>query len=169
MDIPIYPCYYIAMVHPNKQAQAIIDDIRYMAIATVNENGDPWNTPVARYHFDDDYTLYWASWTENQHSKNIRNNGKVFIVVYDSTPSTGQPSQGVYIQALAEEVTAENEAMEAAKVFRNDPYNPSDGKEYLDEKPRRIYKAIPQKIWINDDDNVNDNFVDIRVEAKEEL
>lgn len=156
------------MVRPNKQARAIIDAISYVAIATVNENGDPWNTPVARYHFDDDYTLYWASWAENQHSKNIRCNGKVFIVVYDSTPPNNQPSQGVYIQAMAEEVTAENEAIEAAKVFRNDPYNPSDGKEYLGNKPRRIYRAVPQKIWVNEDGNVNDVFVDVRRETEED-
>lgn len=152
------------MTQPNEQARKIIDSIQYMTIATVSPDGEPWNTPVARYHFDDDYTLYWASWSENQHSVNIRNNGKVFIVIYDSTPGDGQPSQGVYIQATASQVSAE-EAMQAALVFKNDPYNPSEGKEYVGEKPRRIYKAVPQKIWLNDDGEINGDFVDIRTEA----
>ncbi len=60
------------------------------------------------------------------------------------------------------ELTDKNEVMIAAKVFGNDPYNPSDGREYLGNKPRRIYKSTPQKIWINTDSKVNDDFVDVR-------
>lgn len=152
---------------PNSKAQSIINSVAYMTIATVNKAGEPWNTPVAAYHFDGDYTLYWASWTNNQHSQNIRTNGKAFIVIYDSTPADGQPAQGVYIQAEVEEITDEQEAMKAALVFKNDPYNPSDGEEYLNDKPRRIYKAVPQQIWMNDDGDVNGDFIDIRKEAME--
>ena len=115
----------------NTTAQSIIDNIAYITVATVSENGQPWNTAVAGYHFDSDCTLYWASWTDNQHSRNIRNNGKAFIVAYDSTPVDGKPAQGVYIQAEAYELSDENEAMKAALVFKDDPYNPSDGQEYL--------------------------------------
>ncbi len=44
----------------------------------------PWNSPVYSA-FDKDYNFYWASWKENQHSKNIKENEKVFVVIYDST------------------------------------------------------------------------------------
>lgn len=155
------------MAHPNQPAKDVIDGIKYMTISTVNEGGEPWNTPVAFYHLDNEYTLYWASWKSNQHSQNIRSNGKAFIVIYDSTPADGKPSQGVYIQAEAFELSDEQEVMHAALVFKGDPYNPSDGEEYLGDKPRRIYKAVPQKIWLNDDSEVNGNFVDIRKEAEE--
>lgn len=151
----------------NTKATSILDSIAYITVATVSENGDPWNTPVAGYHFDGDHTLYWASWADNQHSKNIRATGKAFIVIYDSTPASGQPSQGVYIQATASEITVESEAMEAALVFGDDPYNPADGKEYIGDKPRRIYKAVPQRIWLNDDSEVRGNFVDTRIDAME--
>ncbi|MGI8419497.1 MAG: hypothetical protein ACR2LN_02525 [Candidatus Levyibacteriota bacterium] len=30
--------------------------------------------------------------------------------------------------------------------------------------PRRVYKAIPQKVWMNKDGEVNGSFVDTRVE-----
>ena len=53
--------------------------------------------------------------------------------------------------------------MQAAKVFGDDPYNPSDGHEYLGDKPRRIYKAVPQKMWLNSDASINGNFVDTRI------
>lgn len=156
------------IVRPSDKAKAVLDAISYITVATVSDDGQPWNTPVAAFHFEDDYTFYWASWQSNQHSQNIRANGKAFIVVYDSTPADGQPSAGVYIQAEAHELTDEQEVMQAAKVFKDDPYNPSDGKQYLGDYPRRIYKAVPQKIWMNSDDQVNGNFVDVRVVAAEE-
>jgi general stress protein 26 len=155
------------MSRPDATARSIINSVAYMTLATVDENGEPWNTPVAGYHFDNDYTLYWASWTANQHSRNIRTNGKVFIVIYDSTPSDGKPAQGVYVQAQAIELSDEQEVLHAALVFKDDPYNPSDGKEYLGDKPRRIYKAVAQSIWLNNDSEVDGNFVDSRIRAEE--
>jgi general stress protein 26 len=155
------------MVKPNQKAKEVIDRIKYITIATVDENGQPWNTPVASFRFDDDYTFYWASWTDNQHSKNIRSNGKAFIAIYDSTPADDKPADGVYIQAEVTELNDEQEVMQAALVFKGDPYNPSDGKQYLGDYPRRIYKAVPQKIWVNSDSEVSGNFVDTRVEAEE--
>jgi len=151
------------VIKPNHGAQKIIDAVQYITIATVDEHGQPWNTPVAGFH-DPLYNFYWASWHDNQHSKNIRSNDKIFIVMYDSTPN-GKPTPGVYMQATARELTNEQEVMQAALVFGDDPYNPSDGKQYLGDKPRRIYKAVPQKIWMNSDSEVNGNFIDVRVEA----
>lgn len=153
------------MTQPNVKAKAIIDSNRFMTVATITDNNEPWNSPLAFYHFDNDYTLYWASWTNNQHSKNIRANGKAFIVIYDSKPVDGKVADGVYIQAAASEITNEHEAKKAAQVFGEDPYNPSEGTEYLGNKPRRIYRAVPQKIWTNGDSELNGNFIDIRQEA----
>ena len=154
------------MLQPNTKAREVLDAINYITIATVSKDGQPWNTPVAGFHFDNDYTLYWASWQDNQHSKNVRANGKAFVVVYDSTPASGQPSAGVYMKGQASELTEEQEVTQAVLVFKDDPYNPSDGKQYLGEYPRRIYKFVPEQIWTNDDNKVNGNFIDIRVEAE---
>lgn len=154
------------MTKPNDKAKAILNSINYVTIATVCEDGQPWNTPVAVFHFDDDYTIYWASWRDNQHSKNIRENSEIFVVAYDSTPSDNQPSPGVYMQGRAFEIADEREAIQAALVFKEDPYNPSDGKQYLGELPRRIYRFTPDKIWMNGDDEVNGNFIDVRLDAR---
>lgn len=156
-------------MRPNAKARTVLDSINYATLATVKNDGEPWSTPLATFHFKDDYTLYWASWQDNQHSKNIRANGKAFVVVYDSTPADGQPSAGVYMTGKAYEITYEQEAMQAALVFGDDPYNPSDGQKYLGDYPRRIYKFVPHKIWMNDDDKVNGNFVDVRIEAEEKV
>jgi hypothetical protein len=64
------------------------------------------------------------------------------------------------------ELTDEQEVTQAALVFKDDPYNPSDGKEYLGEYSRRIYRFVPEKIWMNGDDEVNGNFIDVRIEVE---
>ncbi len=154
------------MVQPSAEAKAILDRIIFGTIATVSDDGQPWNTPVAAFHFPNDYTLYWASWKDNQHSQNIRANSKAFIVVYDSTPMDGEPLSGVYMLANATELTDEQDVMQAALVFGDNPFNSSDGKQYLGDKPRRIYKAVSQKIWMNGDSAIDGNFIDVRIEAE---
>jgi general stress protein 26 len=157
---------YDGEMKPNERAQSIIRAINYITIATVGDDGQPWNTPVAGFRFEDDYTLYWASWQDNQHSRNIRSNGKAFVVIYDSTPADGNPSAGVYMQGRAYELTSEKEVMQAALVFEGDQYNPSDGRQYMADYPRRMYKFAPEKFWLNDDDSINGNFIDIRKTAE---
>lgn len=148
----------------NTKARHIIAAVRYIALATISDAGQPWNSPVAAV-YDDDYNFYWASWVETQHSKNIDANGKVFLVVFDSTPAN-DPTQGVYISAHAVRIEDPAEADKAALLFKDDPYNPSEGKYYVDDKPRRIYKAVPQQIWLNEIRNIDGNFVDFRVSAE---
>lgn len=148
------------------KAQAVLDAIKYATLATVSANGDPWNTPLATFHFDNDSTLYWASWQNNQHSQNIRANGKAFMVIYDSTPANGEPMSGVYMTGNAVEITDEQEAMQAALVFGNDPYNSADGKQYLGGYPRRIYKFVPDKAWMNNGSEIDGNFIDVRTGAE---
>ena len=157
----------MAITTPIPKVKEILKNVKYMTIATVGEDGQPWNSVVAWFRSPGDSVHYWASWTDNQHSRNIRANGKVFIAIYDSTPADGQPSAGVFMQADASELSDEDEVMQAAKVFGDDPYNPADGREYLGDKPRRIYKAVPQKMWLNSDATVNGNFVDTRTEVQQ--
>src|ERR671933_588985 len=83
----------------NKRAKAIIEKILYIAIATASKDGTPWNSPVYSA-FDENYNIYWASDQNGQHSKNIAENDKIFIVIYDSTVPEGT-GEGVYIQAKA--------------------------------------------------------------------
>lgn len=142
------------------KVKEITDKIIYATLSTVDGNGQPWNTPVWSLH-DDKYTYYWCSWTESQHSKNVRENGKVFIVIYDSTVWEGT-GEGVYIKANASEVNDPDEIQSilsmASKVKRSD----KKVEEFQGDYPRRWYKAVPENIWLNDDGEVNGNFVDVR-------
>jgi general stress protein 26 len=52
-------------------AKVILEKIHYINIATVNEDGSPWNTPVSASH-DEQLNFYWGSSPDSVHSQNIR-------------------------------------------------------------------------------------------------
>lgn len=149
----------------NKLAKKIIEKILYITIASVTPEGLPWNSPVY-LAYDKNYNFYWASWKDNQHSKNIRNNPNVYIVIYDSTVPEGT-GQGVYIQAKAYELTSLKEIAKALLLlYSRKGKNPRKVIEFLKRYPRRIYKAVPEKFWINVDAEIGGKFVDKKVEVK---
>jgi pyridoxine/pyridoxamine 5'-phosphate oxidase len=82
--------------------KTVVDANRYMTIATADEGGRPWVSPV--WFATDDYReLFWVSSPEARHSRNIAARSEVAIVIFDSRqlPGTGQ---GVYLSATAEQV-----------------------------------------------------------------
>lgn len=153
------------MKKPNPKAQAILDRISYITLATVSEDGHPWNSPVY-CAYDQDYNVYWGSHIDSQHSQNIRANGKAFIVVYDSTVAPGLGS-GVYIQAKCTEITDPEEIAIAHKLIqdrRPSPYWKHE--EVQPDKPVHLFKAVSQKIWMNGDGEKDGQYIDVRVEAE---
>jgi hypothetical protein len=149
----------------NENARSIMGSIYYATLSTVDANSNPWNSPVYCV-CDEDYAIYWASDTHSQHSQNIHANGKVFIVVYDSTVPWGTGT-GVFIQAKATEVTDSNEIAKACRLRKirvpNANQPPDD---FMGDRPRRIYRATPQSVWINQDSKINGHFIDVRVDAE---
>lgn len=143
-----------------EKAKKILAEISYATLATVTSEGKAWNSPVA-HDMDGNYNLYWFSDKESEHSKNIRNNPSVFIVIYDSTAPDGE-GEGVYIEALAEELTDEAEIDRALRI---NPGNMETGADFLGENVRRCYKAVPQRMWLNDAEERDGVFIrDYRVE-----
>jgi nitroimidazol reductase NimA-like FMN-containing flavoprotein (pyridoxamine 5'-phosphate oxidase superfamily) len=151
----------------NIRAAEIVKRILYITIASVSVDGKPWNTPVYSA-FDDDLNFYWASDKNSQHSQNVRTNQDIFLVVYDSTVPEGT-GEGVYLQAKAQELTNEYEALAALRVLdeRVGKAKERNFSNYSGDAVLRVYKATPQSIWMNDDDkDENGNYIrDIRVEA----
>lgn len=147
-----------------EKAKQIISKILYITIATVTPDGRPWNSPVYSA-YDENYNFYWASWKENQHSKNITENNNVFLVIYDSIAPEGT-GEGVYIKAKAYEVSDEREINHALKyLYGRKNKQLRQTHEFLNKYPRRVYKAVPEKVWMNDSDEINGNYVDKRVEV----
>lgn len=144
-------------------AATIIRRIKYITIATAAPDGQPWNTPVYSA-FDSDYNFFWASDREGQHSRNIRENPRIFLAIYDSTVPEGT-GRGVYIQATAQELTepdAIRHALECLDGRVGKPAHTVDA--FLNDMPRRVYQATPQRAWINGDGERNGHFIDIRTD-----
>lgn len=149
------------------RAKEIIEKILYITIATTPKDGQPWNTPVYSA-YDENYTFFWASDQNGQHSKNIRDNNNIFIVIYDSTVPEGT-GEGVYIKAKAYVLTNEKEIAHALKYLDGRVNKQKDPQtriaQFMGDKPRRVYKAVPEKIWMNEDGDINGEFIDIRTEV----
>src|SRR5258708_6609504 len=150
-----------------EKAKKIIEKILYITIATASNDGMPWNSPVYSA-FDEDYNFYWASDQNGQHSKNIAENNKIFIVIYDSTVPEGM-GEGVYMQAKVYMITDPKEIKDALRYLdgRVNKKKKSQTRisEFQGTNPRRVYKAIPEKMWMNKDGEINGMFIDTRVEV----
>ncbi|HSX52842.1 MAG TPA: pyridoxamine 5'-phosphate oxidase family protein [Patescibacteria group bacterium] len=149
----------------SKRAKEIIEKIDYITIASVTPDGMPWNTPVYSA-FDKDYNFFWGTHIDSQKAKNIRNDENVFLVIYDSTvpPGTGE---GVFIQAKAHQLNGPYEIKHAYKTLIDRHPDSFWGQEaFSEEGPVRLFTAIPQKAWMNDDGEKNGHYIDVRTEIK---
>lgn len=142
------------------QARKIIDTVQYITLATISEDGEPWNAPVFFAH-DDYQTFYWGSRRAVQHSQNICANGKGYIVIYDSTITAGQ-GRAVYIRAKCQELSDIAEVKTAASLLHK-RYGESymNPERMLDDPTHRLYKAELQQVWVKNGD------IDVRDEVFE--
>jgi len=144
-----------------ERASSILKHIQYVTLASVTSDFKPWNSPV-RAVFDDRLNCYWFSDKSGQHSQNVRDNGSVFLVIYDSTVPEGQGA-GVYIEASAVELSDRAEIMKARHLKHENASDDAD--RFFGTAVRRVYKAVPGRVWTNDAQWENGVFVrDYRVE-----
>lgn len=61
----------------------ILESQTYLCLATSDTDNAPWASPIA-YASDENAVLYFISHTESLHIKNIKQNKKVAISIYDS-------------------------------------------------------------------------------------
>jgi uncharacterized protein YhbP (UPF0306 family) len=153
--------------HHNKRAAEIIKEILYITIASVSADGQPWNTPVYSA-FDKDLNFYWFSDKNSQHSRNVRGNNKVLLVIYNSTVPEGT-GEGVYVKATVSELNTSEEILAAKAVLdeRVGKEKERNADNYMGDAVLRGYKATAVQVWMNDDDKDEDgNYIrDIRVEV----
>jgi len=89
--------YQLAMI-----ARAIIEEGDYMTLATADEGGRPWASPV--WYAPVGYAeLLWLSRPAARHSRNLAVRHELAIVIFDSSAQIGT-GQGAYIEATAEQV-----------------------------------------------------------------
>jgi len=144
----------------NRAAQ-IVKEIQYLTLSTVTPDGKPWNSPVARI-YDKKLNFYWFSDKSNQHSINVRHNGMTYIVIYDSTAPWGE-GEGVYIQAIVKELDDPEEIRQVRRIKKGPDSDAPD--DFMGDAIRRVYKATPQRAWMNDAEVKNGVFIrDYKVE-----
>ena len=91
-----------------EEARAIIDENLYLVLATADESGRPWATPV--YFAHSGYKgFFWVSRPTARHSQNIERRGDVSIVVFDSRVPISS-GKAVYIEARAERIEGDERA-----------------------------------------------------------
>lgn len=144
--------------------RSILESNLYCTIATVCDDGTPWNTPVF-FGYDDDFNIYWRSSFEAQHSRNATAQSRVAITVFDSTAPWGE-SKGLYI--LGNTTVLENESEIAQGLVLIDARTPKRlaPADFMPPNPRRIYTCTPTRIWTNVSTMQNGQFADARQELE---
>ena len=147
----------------SKRAKEIIEKIQYVTIASVTKDGMPWNSPVFTA-YDEDFNFYWGTHIDSQKAKNIRANSNVFLVIYDSTVPSGT-GEGVYIKATAQQIADPGDVKRVFELLKARHASSFwDFGAVSEEGPIRLFKATPQKAWMNDDGQKNGHYIDIRTE-----
>jgi len=131
-----------------ERAKELLRTAKHAAMATVNQDGSPHNTPYFFMHSPDLKYLYWGSSPESEHSKNVARTGQIFVVLYDAFEGGG-----LFIQAN-EAHAAKGEELHRALVIHNElrakaGRNSLPPEYYQGDGPQRMYKATVQKFWVN--------------------
>jgi Pyridoxamine 5'-phosphate oxidase len=99
---------------PAAIARAIVDDNKYMVLATADGSGRPWASPV--WYAPQSYReLLWVSASDTTHSRNLDERRELSIVIFDSSVPIGT-GVGVYMRAVANELAGDVRA-EAIEIF----------------------------------------------------
>jgi Pyridoxamine 5'-phosphate oxidase len=130
-------------------ARAIIDASLYLVVATADNTGRPWSSPV--YFAHDGYAKFlWVSAPDAVHSRNIAARPQVGIAIFDSHAPIGA-SQGVYMSAVAEQVSGDD-LMRGIEAFSRRSLAHGGGewtvKHVQAESGLRLYRAIAESYSI---------------------
>ena len=130
-------------------AHGVLDANRYLVLGTIERDGRPRVSPV--YFTHDGYRhLYWVSSPVSTHSGNVAADGRVALVVFDSSRPP-QESEAVYLTATAAEVAPEELTEACAAAFARvgggaRPFAPEElsGDAYL-----RLYRAVVETAQVH--------------------
>ena len=127
-------------------AEEIIDAGRYMVLATADEQGVPWASPVW-YAPDGHRRFLWVSREDTRHSRNLAVRPRLSIVIFDSGAPIGT-GEGVYMDAVAEQLDEPG----AIEVFsRRSVAQGGSAWTVADVSPPadlRLYRATATEQWI---------------------
>jgi uncharacterized protein YhbP (UPF0306 family) len=133
-------------------ARDIIDSNAYMTLATADENGRPWASPV--WYAAEGYAhFYGVSSPEARHSRNLAARPEVGVVIFDSQAPVGT-GQGVYMSAIAEELAGTELDLGIGVFSRRSQAHGAGGWTREDVTPparHRLYRATASEHYVLDD------------------
>jgi len=134
----------------------IIKDNIYLTLATADNI--PWATPLF-YCTDSDYNIYFISQLDSIHTKHILKNPLVAFAIFDSTQKEGE---GTGIQASGKVHLLESKkTIEDALKYYHTSFIPCTPEEFMGDKPYRLFKLVPEKIYTQDPDAKVDKRVEV--------
>lgn len=83
-------------------AQLIIENNRYLCLASASKDGRAWATPVS-YCFDSEYNFYFQTSLDSVHVDNFRFNPEISASIYDSTQCV-EDIDGIQMAGIVGEV-----------------------------------------------------------------
>jgi uncharacterized protein YhbP (UPF0306 family) len=89
-----------------EMAKDIIKSNRFLSLATTNNKGEVWATPLS-YSIDADYNFYITTAVDSIHVDHIRDNPYVAFSIFDSTRRVSD-IDGMQIKGIMGEVEREN-------------------------------------------------------------
>src|SRR5215207_6507697 len=137
---------------PDGLARALVAENSYLTLATADADGVPWASPVwfAPRGLD---VFVWASKPGARHSRNIAENPRVSLVIFDSSKAPGEGS-ALYLSADAELV--DDATFEDALAVYNARSLERGLAEWDPAKVRepakhRLYRAVTLESFVLDD------------------
>jgi nitroimidazol reductase NimA-like FMN-containing flavoprotein (pyridoxamine 5'-phosphate oxidase superfamily) len=132
----------------SEAVRSIVAANTYMTLATADEHGNPWASPVW-YATADWREFVWVSAPEARHSQNLARRPVLAIVIFDSRqpPGTGE---AVYLRARAEPVPEPERALPSHLRDGVGAQGLADWKRADVEPPARLrlYRAIATEHFI---------------------
>jgi nitroimidazol reductase NimA-like FMN-containing flavoprotein (pyridoxamine 5'-phosphate oxidase superfamily) len=128
--------------------QEIVAANRYMVLATADEAGRPWSTPVW-FATEDHRRFFWISDPNARHSRNIAGRPEIAIVIFDSSVTPGDAA-AVYMRAHAEEVAPAELGVFTRESVRQGLWETTEADVTAPAK-HRLYRATATEHWTLDE------------------
>lgn len=131
-----------------KRAEELIYTSRHIALATVNEDGSPHNSPVKLFFDEKLENIYWGSNADALHSQNVLRTGQLFGVIYDRLEFGG-----VYLKCEQGHILVGKELDIGLEITNS--YRIKEGKDkipleyYSGESVQKLWSARISEIFIN--------------------
>ncbi len=135
-----------------------------MTLATADEFGRPWASPV--YFAHDGYReLFWVSYPAARHSRNLAERASLSIVVFDSQLAINT-GQAVYMSAHADQPSGDDVEPGIAIFSQRTRAHGAAGwsaEDVLNPDGPRLYRARVAQHWILKPDPLTGATVDKRI------